>query len=73
MSKESISVDALTEQILARAERPLSTYEIAKMAKISWSTANVHCYKLKANGRLAAQEERADVGSGRKMLWSLTK
>ncbi len=69
MTKENISVDVLTERILASSARPLSTYEIAKKAKISWPTANTHCYKLKSMGRISCQEERRDVGVGKKVLW----
>lgn len=73
MSGENVSVDAVTEQILARASRPLSTYEIARSAGISWSTANAHCYKLKSLGKILGKEEQRDVGAGKKMLWSLAK
>lgn len=71
MSRENVSVDVITERILARAPRPLSTYEIARSAGISWSTANAHCYKLKSIGRIVCEEHRAEVGAGKKMLWSL--
>lgn len=73
MSRENVSVDLVTEQVLSRASRPLSTYELAKMAGVSWSTANAHCYKLKSLGKIRGREEQASVGEGRKMLWSLAK
>ena len=66
---DNISVDQITEKILKSSERPLSTYELAKQANISWSTANIHCYKLKAQGRIKGKLEAAKVGSGKKMLW----
>ncbi len=69
MTKGNISVDVLTERILASSVRPLSTYEIAKKAKISWPTANTHCYKLKSMGRISCQEEHRAVGIGKKTLW----
>ena len=71
MTKENISVDVLTERILASSSKPLSTYEIAKKAKISWPTANTHCYKLKSMGRISCQEEHRAVGVGKRVLWSL--
>lgn len=51
------------------AESKLSTYEIAKRLKISWSTANVHCYKLKSEKKIEGKEVKKDIGEGKKMLW----
>ena len=72
MAKEAnIPVSEIIKKILKEAKEPLSTYEIAKKAKISWSTANTHCYKLKDEGVIDGKLEVAEVGSGRKMLWYL--
>lgn len=73
MKKENISIDVLTERILKTSKQPLSTYAIAKRAKISWSTANIHCYKLKSEGKIHGQMETAEVGSGKKMVWWIGK
>jgi len=51
------------------AESKLSTYEIAKRLKISWSTANIHCYKLKSENKIKGNTEKAEIGDGKKMLW----
>ena len=69
MKGENISVDQLTQNILKNSSQPISTYELAKQAKISWSTANIHCYKLKTQGKIKGKLETARVGSGNKMLW----
>ena len=72
MSK-NVSVDQITEQILKKSKRPISTYELAKEANISWSTANIHCYKLKTEGKIRGKLETANIGSGKKMLWWIGK
>ncbi len=73
MKHENISIDALTERILKTSKEPLSTYQIAKQVKISWSTANIHCYKLKSEGKIDGKMEKAEVGSGKKMIWWIGK
>ncbi len=73
MRNENISVDTITQKILKTSRQPLSTYEIAKRAKISWSTANIHCYKLKSEGKINGKLEKAEVGSGKKMIWWIGK
>jgi len=50
-----------------------STYEIAKEIKISWSTANAHCMKLKYDKKLTGRMVFADIGTGKKMMWGLAK
>ena len=64
-------VGTVIQKILKDAKGYLSTYEIAKRAKISWSTANTHCYKLKDQGILEGEMQVAEVGAGRKMMWKL--
>ena len=73
MKHENLSIDALTEKILKTSRQPLSTYQIAKQVKISWSTANIHCYKLKSEGKIDGKMEKAEVGSGKKMIWWIGK
>ncbi len=51
---------------------PLSTYEIAKFANISWSTANIHCYKLLVSGMLESREEELKIGVKR-VIWNIKK
>ncbi|RLG13605.1 MAG: hypothetical protein DRN71_04495 [Candidatus Nanohalarchaeota archaeon] len=73
MKQVNLSIDALTQKILKTSNLPLSTYQIAKQAKISWSTANIHCYKLKSEGKIDGKMEKAEVGSGKKMVWWIGK
>lgn len=65
------SIDDLIEKLLKSLPfgEKLSTYEIAKRLKISWSTANVHCYKLKSEKKIEGKEEKKEIGEGKKMLW----
>ncbi len=58
--------------ILRKSSRPLSTYEIAKFANISWATANIHCYKLLVSGMLESREEEAKIGVKR-VVWNIKK
>jgi len=67
------TVSEIILKILKEEGKPLSTYEIAKKANISWSTANTHCYKLKDEGKIDGKLETATIGSSRKMMWWLKK
>ncbi len=71
--KENVPVSVIIQKVLEESKDPLSTYEIAKKTKLSWSTVNIHCYKLKDNGSIDCKLEVAEVGSGKKMLWFLKK
>lgn len=70
---KNIPVGEVVLKLLRDAKKPISTYEIAKKASISWSTANTHCYKLKDEGIIDGKLEMADVGSSKKMLWWIKK
>lgn len=65
--------DTAAEKILRNSQRPLSTYEIAKRARMSWSTANMHLFKLMAFGVVHGLEEDSSVGTGKKMVWWVNK
>jgi len=39
-------------RLLGRNPEGLSTYEISKRLRISWSTASLHCYKLLSSDRI---------------------
>ncbi len=70
MSKgANVPVGTVIQKVLKESKTPISTYEIAKLSKISWSTANTHCYKLKDMGLIDGKLEIAKVGAARKMLW----
>ncbi len=47
----------------------ISTYQIAKKASISWSTAISHCYKLMVSGIIDGKEIKTKFGNGRTMVW----
>jgi len=64
-------VDELIVDILTRSDEPLTTYKIAKKAKVAWSTVNIHCYKLKSVGMLKERVENPDYGR-KKVIWTLT-
>ena len=65
----NVPVGSVIQKVLKESKTPLSTYEIAKLSKISWSTANTHCYKLKDTGVIDGKLEVAKVGAARKMMW----
>lgn len=56
--------------IIRKSSRPLSTYEIAKFSNLSWATANIHCYKLLASGRLTSKEDEVKIGIKR-VVWKI--
>ncbi|MEA1924673.1 MAG: hypothetical protein U9M95_02280 [Candidatus Altiarchaeota archaeon] len=69
MDNEHINaVDRLMVLALNKAKKPLSTYQIAKNANISWSTANTHCYKLKSIGVLDMRRVKNHFGQT-KVMW----
>ena len=65
-------VDDLIKSKLKGLKKPLSTYEIAKNANLSWATANTHCYKLKSFGVIDGKYEEARIGIKR-VVWWLTE
>jgi len=71
MDNEHINaVDRLMMLALNTAKKPLSTYQIAKNANISWSTANTHCYKLKSIGVLDMKRVKNHFGQT-KVMWQV--
>ncbi len=64
--------DDLIRSVIAKAKKPISTYEIAKLAGISWGTTTTHCYKLASEGVLACKQEESKTGA-KKVLWWLKK
>ncbi len=72
MDEEHINaVDRLIILALKKNNRPLSTYQVAKKANLSWSTANTHCYKLKSVGMLHMKRVKNHFGQT-KVVWWLT-
>lgn len=64
-------IDELVIELLRKSEKPMSTYKIAKEAKLAWSTVNIHCYKLKSLGMLDEQTITTPIGQ-KKVIWKLT-
>jgi Mn-dependent DtxR family transcriptional regulator len=62
-------VDKVILNLLKREKQPLSTYQIAKMAKITWPTANSHCYKLKSMNLVKNKQEKSKFGPNEKVVW----
>jgi len=64
-------IDGLVVGILNKSEKPLTVYKIAKEAKLSWATVNIHCYKLKSQGALV--DTVSDLPTGqKKIFWCLS-
>jgi len=59
--------------LLKRSSDPLSTYQIAKDLKMSWSTANLHCFKLKTFGKIECEFKDSKFGQGMKMVWWINR
>ncbi|RLI89754.1 MAG: hypothetical protein DRO62_00965 [Candidatus Altiarchaeales archaeon] len=64
-------IDELIIELLGKSEKPMSTYKIAKEAKLAWSTVNIHCYKLKALNLLEEKTIISPIGQKR-VMWKLT-
>jgi len=64
-------LDRIDELILdVLKDRVLSTYKIAKEAKLAWSTANTHCYKLKSYNILEEIVSESNLGQKR-VFWRI--
>ncbi len=63
-------IDEFIVDILTKSSEPLTTYKIAKKAGIAWSTANIHCYKLKSMGVLKESIETPEYGR-KQVIWML--
>jgi len=66
--KTSDNLDSVIQNVLVRSKKPLSTYEIAKKTGVSWSTANMHCFKLKTQGIFKNKSE-SSIGRRKKVIW----
>jgi len=64
-------IDELILELLGKSEKPMSTYKIAKEAKLAWSTVNIHCYKLKSLNLLGEKATISPIGQ-KKVMWKLT-
>ncbi len=56
-------------ETLRKAKKPLSTYQVAKLAQLSWPTANSHCYRLKSSGVLDSKSDEVKIGVKRIIWW----
>lgn len=72
MEEELMEVDKAILGAIRSSREPLSTYGIAKGAKISWSTANIHCYKLNSLGFITPKKQHSRFGQS-KVMWQLKK
>jgi len=70
MDEDLMGIDRAILDAIRGSKQPLSTYGIAKDVRVSWSTVNTHCYKLKSMGILSEQRQQSRFGQS-KMLWHL--
>ena len=68
MTKVDISKEIL--KVLRKSKHPLTTCKIATMIGIAWSTAFIHCIRLKTEGKINGTlvDDYKCNGEGR--LWS---
>ena len=62
-------IDKKILEILKKTKKPLSTYQIAKRASVTWPTAISHCYKLKSLDLIESKYEKSKFGPKEKMVW----
>lgn len=60
-------IDSQIIQYLARQDWPVTTESVAKALRISWNTAQVHLYKLVAEGLIRGKKV------GRQNQWMFTE
>lgn len=71
-NKELSPIDKALVDMIRGEKKPVSTYKLAKETKLSWSTVNSHCYKLKAFGILDMSSNKSRFGQ-KKLLWYVKK
>ena len=64
-------VDKRILKILGKGDNQ-TTYQISKKAKIGWSTAKIHCMKLKDEGYVS-KHTHVFYGGNKKDFWSIVK
>jgi len=62
------SVEKELVRLLSK-QGPMSTYEVAKALGVSWSTANMHLYRLKAEGVVKRRTEMPKLGMRKRVVW----
>lgn len=72
MKNELSPIDKVIVNVIKGERKPVSTYKLAKETKLSWSTVNSHCYKLKSFGILEMSSKKTPFGQ-KKMLWNVKK
>ena len=72
MEKELSPIDKVIVEMIRGEKKPVSTYKLAKETKLSWSTDNSHCYKLKSFGILDMASLKTPFGQ-KKMLWHVKR
>jgi predicted transcriptional regulator len=64
-------IDEAILKLLEKSEKPVSTYKIAKEAKLAWSTVNIHCYKLKSISLVEEKTITSPNSGQKKVVWKL--
>ncbi len=72
MKNELSPIDKVIVKTIRNKKEGISTYKLAKETKLSWSTVNSHCYKLKAFDILDMSSKTTPFGQ-KKMMWSMKK
>jgi len=60
-------------EVLRKADRPMTTYQIAKKVGASWGSVNTACYKLKDAGLVERDVITPKIGRGKKVVWWVKK
>lgn len=56
-------------EVLRKADRPMTTYQIAKRVGASWGSVNTACYKLKDADVIEQDIIIPKIGNGKKVVW----
>ena len=67
MSPTSDEIDKLILKYIDNSDWPVTTEMVAKGARVSWNTAQIHLYKLQAEGKIKGKRV------GRQNQWMRTK
>ena len=72
MKEELDDIDTLILNKIKKSDNGLNTYELSKMTNISWSTINIHCFRLLAMDHIISKLYD-DSLQRKKRIWTVKR
>lgn len=72
MNEQLDLIDKLIMDQIKKSDKGLNTYELGKIINLSWSTTNIHCFRLQAMNKLT-NKLHSNLTQRRKRVWRIKK